>query len=91
LQLTQRELRRKLAARSAKTTAARRYEVGEKYEGALPIARAVTKPEPPPKRDEEPKIEKDKTPTAPTHIQQLLRAKRDAAKRRRNEQTDNEQ
>jgi Ca-activated chloride channel family protein len=90
LQLTQRELRQKLAARSAKTTAARRYKADEKYAAGLPIARAATKPEPPPKREEKPKVEKDETPTAPTHIQQLLRAKRDAAKRRRDEQTDNE-
>jgi uncharacterized membrane protein len=90
LQLTQKELRRKLAARSAKTTGARRYKADEKFTGGLPIAKAATKPEPPPKREEKSKSVKDETTTAPSHIQQLLQAKREAAKRRRDEQEDND-
>jgi len=91
LQLTQKKIRSQLAARSAKAAASKRYKANEEYKGNVPVARVVPKSEPTPKSDEKPKIDKEKQAPAPAHIQQLLQAKRDADKRRRGRQTDNEQ
>jgi len=91
LRLTRQKLREQLSARSADAQASRRYEAKAEFKGDLPVAAAQRQPEPP--REKEPaKAAPKKTEAAeqPSHIQQLLKAKRKAVDRRQDGETEND-
>ena len=95
LRLAQQKLRTRLTARtggpdaSRSSDVSRRYEAAEQYTGDLPIANVQSRTEPPTdKPSEKPTEEKTKETEAgedETHIQQLLRAKRQAAGRQQDD------
>jgi hypothetical protein len=91
LRLRRRKLRDQLLARSADADARRRYEADEKFKGELPARQAppeakpagVAKPEKPaPEQTEAQRIAAEQ---GPSHIQRLLKAKRKASDRDRND------
>jgi hypothetical protein len=87
LRLRRQKLREQLSARSRHgrdAAAARRYEAGEKYSGELPMAKTAPQAKRP--SEEEPKKaapEKAEAQEEAAHIQRLLKAKQQAAERRR--------
>jgi len=98
LRLTRRKLREQLSARPAEPTASARYKAGEKYRAVrkdsigeqLPIAGTKHKTRAQPERPtEKSKPQEKKTETEPTHIDQLLRAKKKAFERHKKDEPEN--
>ncbi|MBA7622567.1 hypothetical protein ES703_29945 [subsurface metagenome] len=92
LRARRQKLREQLSARSADAAASRRYEAGEKYSGELPMAKTAPQAEQP--REEKPEKaapEKAKPQEEAAHIQRLLKAKQQAAERRRKHKSENEE
>ena len=89
LRVTRDKLREQLSARSADKFTSRRYEATAESRGDLPMA--DTKPiEPPPiKQPVEAPQQKAAPAEEPSHIQQLLKAKREAADRRTEKESKN--
>ncbi|MHC4622672.1 MAG: VWA domain-containing protein [Planctomycetota bacterium] len=89
LRLRREKLREQLSARSADDIASRRYEAKAEYERELPVAAAQPKAESP---SEEKAAEtarpESQVPERPAHIQRLLKAKRKAADRRRDDENE---
>jgi hypothetical protein len=83
LRLTRKKVREQLARGPGAKVASRRYKGGEQSTGELPVTRVATQPQ---KRSEEPAAATEGKRTAedaaPSHIEQLLKAKRKAADRR---------
>jgi hypothetical protein len=91
LRLTRQKLREQLFARSTDTVASRRYEAKAEFKGDLPTAEVQRKSEPPrEKGPAKPAPAATEAAEEPSHIQQLLKAKRKAADRRRDGKTENE-
>jgi uncharacterized membrane protein len=90
LRLTRQKLREQLSARAADELASRRYEAKAEYEKELPVA--PTQPRPEPRSEEKPAEtpRPEAAPEQPAHIQRLLKAKRKAADRRRDDETEDE-
>ncbi|MHC4154199.1 MAG: VWA domain-containing protein [Planctomycetota bacterium] len=88
LRLRRDKLREQLAARSTDRFASKRYEAPAESKADLPMTSAATEP-PPQKNVAEPTEEKLAPTEQPSHIQQLLRAKRQAAERRTEEKSEN--
>ena len=92
LKLARQKLREQLAARSAESTASRRYQGADKYSAEAPVARTQTKAEPEPKKPPEKVKPAAKEPQPErSHIDQLLKAKRKAAERRKTDEAENDQ
>ena len=90
LRLTRKKLREQLFARSAEPLASRRYQGDEKYSGDLPTAQVPLQAElPPEKPSEKAEPQKAKIDEEQSHIQQLLKAKKQAGDRRKNNKTKN--
>lgn len=101
LRMRRKKLRDQLLARSpmessrtADAAASQRYEAKEKFEGELPMARTKPagkiKPEKPvPKKTEAKKDSGVPDENGPSHIQRLLKAKRKANDRGRNDEAEN--
>jgi len=80
------KLRNQLSARKADVTAARRYEAGDEVKGDLPMAGVARQADvPPEKKPEKPVPERAGTQEESSHIQRLLKAKRNAAENRQDE------
>jgi len=80
------KLRNQLSARKADATAARRYEAGDEVKGDLPMAGVARQADvPPEKKPEKPVPERAGTQEESSHIQRLLKAKRNAADNRQDE------
>ncbi|HUT29006.1 MAG TPA: VWA domain-containing protein [Sedimentisphaerales bacterium] len=89
LRLRRDKLREQLVARSTDQFASKRYEAPAESRADLPMA--DTKPTEPPRQKKvgEPTEERPAPAEQPSHIQQLLRAKRQAAERRMEEEPEN--
>lgn len=88
LRLRRQKLRDQLLARSADADASRRYEADEKFKGELPTRQAQpqTRPEKPvPEKTEAQEDSGIAAEQGPSHIQRLLKAKRKASDRDRND------
>jgi uncharacterized membrane protein len=84
LKLTREKMRRQLSSRAAGARASRRYQGADKSAGGLPVADLKTQSDTPPKSGpEKAELKKVQGETEPSHIQQLLKAKRKAAESRR--------
>jgi hypothetical protein len=88
LRLRRDKLREQLAARSTDRFASKRYEAPAESATDLPMASTAAEP-PPQKEVAEPSEEKPAPAEQPSHIQQLLKAKRQAAERRTEEESEN--
>jgi len=90
LRLVRKKLREQLFSPSDESLASRRYEADEKYSGDLPKAKVLLKSdipiEKPPEKTEPQKTETDEDQS---HIQQLLRSKRKATERQKDNKTKN--
>jgi hypothetical protein len=89
LRVTRDKLREQLSARSADKFTSRRYEATAESRGDLPMA--DTKPIEPPPIEQPVEAPQQKAAPAeePSHIQQLLKAKREAADRRTEKESKN--
>jgi len=90
LRLRRKKLREQLLARSSDAAASRRYEADEKFKGELPMAQTKPVGETRPEKAVAKKTEAKKDSgisgeREPSHIQRLLKAKRKATDRGRND------
>jgi len=89
LRLRRDKLREQLAARSRDQFASQRYEAPAESRADLPVASTARTEPPPDKKVAEPAAEKPAPIEQPSHIQQLLKAKRQAADRRTEKKSEN--
>ncbi|MCK5171893.1 MAG: hypothetical protein KAR47_00780, partial [Planctomycetes bacterium] len=91
LRMARNKVRDGFASRRAGSVASRRYQADERYEGDLPAAEIEPASEPSPKKAPD-KAEKEKKQAIDeqSHIQQLLRAKKKAADRRKDKNPDDD-
>ena len=79
LRLTRKRLRRQLSAKGKEPLASRRFEAGEEKAGDLPMAKDLPKPtQLAPQQPSKPSEPKDQDLLDQTHLQRLLKAKRQA-------------
>jgi len=86
LRLTREKVRKQRAGTSVEAIASRRYEADKDYTGDLPVAQVPSESEPaekPPEKTEAPKTKEEQS-----HIEQLLKAKREAIDRQKNNKTE---
>ena len=91
LRLTKKKIQQQFAARSAGLQVRKRYEEPDKATAELPVAKTLDKAAPVPQKPAEIPRQAPQGPAPPSHIQQLLRAKRQAARQREDKKKDNNQ